>query len=419
MLAMLLLVGAVAVAVLIGTGIIDTNPTRQVKEGRRINAKSGGNELSAPRLLEVNHANAPNILTNDPNFFQDNTYNAEKHLPPQNSVVNVFTGQIRISNMEWDDNLARNTSELFYTLSSEFEKNLKNLFTRAPVDNGSQVMVKVNEFVPGSVIVKYTVGWLADNVVLKASDVRNTLMEQTKIGNGKLFGKFVVAKETIAVDYVMDECDERRCEHQCQYFFTELRFVCLCPDDMNNGQLAECSKKKESSTISDAGNVTTEHSQNQDYEFHSFQDSGTTNEIDTTAEPYTSTESINFYITESYLEVKKSRNEETEIAPEPESPPESVPEPEPVPETKPELEPTISPEPEGSPEPEISPEPESIPELDSSPEPKTSTEPESSPEPEISPEPENSPEPESSQDPESSPEPESSSEPKSSPRAQK
>ena len=41
-----------------------------------------------------------------------------------------------------------------------------------PSDTNSQVMVKVNTFRPGSVRVKYTVGWLADNDILTASIVR-------------------------------------------------------------------------------------------------------------------------------------------------------------------------------------------------------------------------------------------------------
>jgi len=240
LLAMLLLAGAIAVAVLIGTGVIDTNPTRHVKEGRRINSQPDGNELTAPRLLEVNHANAPNILTNNPKFFQAVPLKPENDFPPRNSVVNVFTGQMKISNMEWDENLNTNTSEIFQTLARKIESDLKSLFVSVASDNNSQVMVKVNEFVPGSVIVKYTVGWLADNEVLKASNVRAAIIKQLKNENGKLFGKFVVDKDSVTINYVLDECEKHECSYECQYYFTELRFVCLCPDNNNNGRLAEC-----------------------------------------------------------------------------------------------------------------------------------------------------------------------------------
>ena len=46
------------------------------------------------------------------------------------------------------------------------------LISDVPSDKNSQVMVKVNKFSPGSVRVKYTVGWLADNDILTASIVR-------------------------------------------------------------------------------------------------------------------------------------------------------------------------------------------------------------------------------------------------------
>ena len=46
------------------------------------------------------------------------------------------------------------------------------LISDVPSDKNSQVMVKVNKFSPGSVRVKYTVGWLADNDILTASVVR-------------------------------------------------------------------------------------------------------------------------------------------------------------------------------------------------------------------------------------------------------
>ena len=141
--------------------------------------------------------------------------------------------------MEWDENLNTNTSEIFRTLARKIETDLKSLFVVVASDNNSQVMVKVNEFVSGSVIVKYTVGWLADNEVLKASNVRAAIIKQLKNENGKLFGKFVVDKDSVTINYVLDECEKHECSYECQYYFTELRFVCLCPEN-DTGGLAEC-----------------------------------------------------------------------------------------------------------------------------------------------------------------------------------
>ena len=90
-----LLGGAIAVAVLIGgengdnssfkgfnispsVGIIDTNPGKY-KEGRFISSNTDKNgPSSSSKLLEVENPNAPNILTNNPDFFNDD-------FPPKNA----------------------------------------------------------------------------------------------------------------------------------------------------------------------------------------------------------------------------------------------------------------------------------------------------------------------------------------------
>lgn len=89
------------------------------------------------------------------------------------SVLNVFDGQLRITNMEWDENLHRKSSEIYQIISKELENELMNLFKDVPSDKSSQVMVKVNKFAPGSVVVLYTVGWLAERDVLTSATVRN------------------------------------------------------------------------------------------------------------------------------------------------------------------------------------------------------------------------------------------------------
>ena len=88
-------------------------------------------------------------------------------------MLNVFDGQLRITNMEWDDDLNRKSSEIFQIVSKELEKNLMKLFHDVPTDKNSQVVVKVTKFAPGSVVVLYTVGWLTDRDVLTSAIVRN------------------------------------------------------------------------------------------------------------------------------------------------------------------------------------------------------------------------------------------------------
>ena len=61
----------------ISVGVIDTTP-KGIKGGRRISTKSDLNKVQAPTLLEVVDPNAPNVLTNDPNFFNNDH-------PPKNA----------------------------------------------------------------------------------------------------------------------------------------------------------------------------------------------------------------------------------------------------------------------------------------------------------------------------------------------
>merc|ERR1712106_1023739 len=70
MLSLALLAGAITVAVLIGIGVIDTDPVRQVKESRNLEIEAAGiEEIHTQTFMEVANTSGPNVLTNDPAFF--------------------------------------------------------------------------------------------------------------------------------------------------------------------------------------------------------------------------------------------------------------------------------------------------------------------------------------------------------------
>ena len=58
-----------------------------------------------------------------------------------------------------------------------------------------------------------------------------------------MFGKFAISSDSVAVDYVVDRCGEMGCSHQCQYYFYQLRFICLCPDSRNAANFVQCDTK--------------------------------------------------------------------------------------------------------------------------------------------------------------------------------
>eukprot|EP00090_Calanus_glacialis_P004020 TRINITY_DN12988_c0_g1_i6.p1 TRINITY_DN12988_c0_g1~~TRINITY_DN12988_c0_g1_i6.p1 ORF type:complete len:756 (+),score=233.77 TRINITY_DN12988_c0_g1_i6:48-2315(+) len=62
-----LLAGAITVGVLIGIGVINLEPLRQIKESRNLDKEQASTDTA--KLFEVTDADAPNVLTNDPDFF--------------------------------------------------------------------------------------------------------------------------------------------------------------------------------------------------------------------------------------------------------------------------------------------------------------------------------------------------------------
>ena len=73
---------------LLSVGVIDTNPGKY-KEGRFISTNTDKNgPSSSSKLLEVENPNAPNILTNNPDFFNDD-------FPPKNA--GITSAQLRLA----------------------------------------------------------------------------------------------------------------------------------------------------------------------------------------------------------------------------------------------------------------------------------------------------------------------------------
>ena len=129
-----LLAGAVAVAVLIGTGVIDPGLAKR-KVGRTL----GGASSNFPGGLKtLNRANSPNVLTNNPDFFNK----ANPALPP-NIVANAFEGQLRITNMQFDERLRDPSAEIYRSLAARLEQDLSALFQ--PILQEALV-VKVRQF---------------------------------------------------------------------------------------------------------------------------------------------------------------------------------------------------------------------------------------------------------------------------------
>jgi len=140
MLSLVLLAGAIVLAVLIGTGIIDTDPNRTVKVSRKLEPET--KELSATvDLIELKNTDLPNVRTNLPEFFTSGTTH--------------FNGEMRLDNVEWTSDLDDKNSYQFKQLAEMIENGinelLRNQFENFKFDS------RVTQFSEGSVIVAFNI----------------------------------------------------------------------------------------------------------------------------------------------------------------------------------------------------------------------------------------------------------------------
>ena len=142
-------------------------------------------------------------------------------------MPNAFEGQLRISNYEWDAKLRDAQSDVFTSLASTLEEDLRVLLS--PLSGKKDdLAVRVTSFSEGSVIVFYSFAWdLSDrDSSLTTANIRNTIANQLKNENGMLFGKFAVDKQSIDVGYTMDKCLTMECSGSCSFAYSQNSFVC-------------------------------------------------------------------------------------------------------------------------------------------------------------------------------------------------
>ena len=143
------------------------------------------------------------------------------------AVPNAFEGQLRITNYEWDAKLQDAQSDVFTSLASTLEEDLKVLLNPL-TDEKDALSVHVKSFSEGSVIVSYTFAWDLPNrdSRLTTASIRNRITQQVKNENGKLFGKFTVDKQSVDVGYIMDKCSAMECSGSCSFSYSKNSFLC-------------------------------------------------------------------------------------------------------------------------------------------------------------------------------------------------
>ena len=218
LLGVLLLAGAVAVAVLIGTGVIDPGLAKR-KVGRNLGG-AAGNYPGGLKTLDA--ANSPNVLTNNPDFFKK-----------PDIVANAFEGQLRITNMQFDERLRDPSEEIYQSLAARLEQDLSALLQPLLQE---PLVVKVRQFSEGSIVVHYSFAWSTPRQggvrQVSLGTVLKRLIDQLKRDNGFLFGRFAMTKESLRVGHTKARCSHLSCSHECGFNYRDLAMECTCPDQM-------------------------------------------------------------------------------------------------------------------------------------------------------------------------------------------
>jgi len=257
----LLLTGAIILAVLIGTGIIQTDPNKNVKVSRKLESAKVVEEEIPIQFLEVKIEDAPNVLTNDPEFF------ASK------KDVKYFDGELRITNVEWNSDFEDNTSyryqQLADVIKTELDQLLSNFYQNFDFDTS------VKQFEKGSVIVHFDLEakLIADGRgnVINEDNILDAIVNNLEEEFGYLFGKFIVPSGSLMIQekqsetsiYVIEEDDDdeetdiNNLEHQLESYesetFSKPRFETFT-EIMFDGRTLETTKTAESNA---SDNVTT------------------------------------------------------------------------------------------------------------------------------------------------------------------
>lgn len=149
------LLAGVAIAVLIGVGVIYIQPFKAAVESR----------------------NTISDYTND------------------TRCTDIISASLRIDNIEWKSDYLNKESQDFLNFTQTFEDNLQNLFLTN--DSSCDVSVKVINLSPGSVVVSFKIVHREDEQ--KVEDIENIILNDISESNGLLFNIYAVPISSIVL----------------------------------------------------------------------------------------------------------------------------------------------------------------------------------------------------------------------------
>ena len=203
-------------------GIIDTDPTRNIKVSRKLGpedaSRAGAGLVTGPaHLMEVRLEDAPNVLTNDPDFFAHKKGEEKlRHIRVWMISVDLicssqfdrtfitevgyFDGEFKITNLGWNSDFQDSTTFHFQQLADILETELKSL-----LDNhfpNFAFNARVQRMTEGSVVVSFkidVVSKIDGSDVINSDNILNAITDNLDNELGYLFGKFLVPPASVII----------------------------------------------------------------------------------------------------------------------------------------------------------------------------------------------------------------------------
>ncbi|XP_059087238.1 uncharacterized protein LOC131883724 isoform X1 [Tigriopus californicus] len=262
------LLGAVIIAILVGAGVIDPYPDSQELKEKDI-------PQNGPRVGGVIDPDAGG----DPNDI----FGKPAATPPAkpDSSPNALEGELRLTNLSWDEQLADKDSDMYKELVAKLEQELKDSLA----GSNSDLNINIVGLQQGSVIIQYRISAPNGGATseIDPEGLKNKLSDIQR--ESRFSDLYEIDPESITLNYLQNECQTLDCSHACYYNYGANQFECSCPEGMTLGQnqrsCEENGTRKETdilpgqlfeTTTTTSTNATTTHTEDLTTSFETIQE---------------------------------------------------------------------------------------------------------------------------------------------------
>ncbi|XP_035220333.1 uncharacterized protein LOC118193362 isoform X2 [Stegodyphus dumicola] len=149
----------------------------------------------------------------------------------QTIVPNALIGEFTIINENFTEDLRDNRSQGYMNLAGHLKAELRRIFKKS---NAVFESLKILNFSPGSLKVKFLVIWQSDSGFILANQASEILSSDLIEKNNSFGGFFVVDIGSIHFTDVFDECRIQKggCSFFCIWNYNTLTKTCTCPGGM-------------------------------------------------------------------------------------------------------------------------------------------------------------------------------------------